>query len=163
MPTRDLNTSELYALDDFLDGFQKRLVLISEYNPWGSSCSTSLNKVCDHMYMYGRFSYLAAYHPARDSGTTSTGCSVTSTHYLMSGVTKLGDILCSKVLNTGSHGVTALSLTRDGSAEPWVAEEDMLNGGSRILIQDTDLFNSCYRYSLSNARFVRNLCTVFRR
>jgi hypothetical protein len=68
------------------------------------------------------------------------------------------------ILNTSSAGVTALSLTRDGTADPWVAEEDMPNGGSRILIQDTDLFKESYMTTdVDNWLFISNLCTTYRR
>ena len=157
-PSRPLNPTELSWLSAFVSGFQKRMVLVGE-NGFMATSNGYLNELANRIGVGTTFDTGTGSYDNATSDVFS--CSATTSHYLCSGVTHIGDAgSLSLVLGSSCNVVAWLRNAQNGVL---AVEEDTADAGSRVLIQDCDVFNSDYMGQWDNWRFVYNLCTLYRR
>jgi len=167
------------AIEQFLGGFQKRLVLIgnaygANHNPIVQlySLNYNLNGLLQYLGCSTRFDYTDHPYPS------GTFCVTPVSHYLtVQGsspytVTQLCGMEAGYL--TGNNHTIAMRPVPDGCV--WVCEEDIVNGGSIICIADSDSFSPSFgpdsthntsswwaSQHYGDARFLANLFSRFNR
>lgn len=172
LPYIDLDQNEKVALVNFVQGFQKRILLVGENTSIASYVTSNgyLNNLAQQLGMNARFEQ----HNLQYDQYASVACPVKSSNYLMSGVTYLYDYVTSRIEDARMTGenpwlydrpdVGALAAIHDLPSQSWIVEED----GNKVAIADSSLFYLSYAPAgvpgttlTQNALFVRNLCSIW--
>jgi hypothetical protein len=169
LPNNDLSSSQITALNNFVNLSKKRrVVLVGEYvtySPTNREYNARLNSVATGIGMICQFD---VGNGGADSGFDLTRlCRVESSHYLMEDVSGLWDSATDTFQTGWESYARPLVYIHDNPTLPWILEEDIVAAGSRIAIHDSSMFHTTYddrndAVPDKNFRFVYNLCTKFK-
>ena len=170
LPQRALTTAENQAMEEYANGFQKRVVFVGDYSPYYATQVDYLNSAMTAQGMYSQFfhhNYDASQDYSRHCLPQSPG------NCLTQGVNYLWDYGCG-----GMNNPNVMFITPPPPGQPigdFLAGTDWRAGQAdlkRIVISDRDVFrreygpNTSYNpyhasesISQANAKFLDNLCT----